>query len=108
MTERHCIQRVAGQVGITLDGTWAIPENRSDLRDVQASSRFQDWTLGWFLHPLVYGDYPPALRAKMSQARFPNVKDNTPPSILLSNADVNFIKGLPVCTCSGIGAFLCV
>ncbi|XP_022154059.1 beta-glucosidase 12-like [Momordica charantia] len=58
-----------GEIGITLVSAWFVPY--SDTRaDKEAASRVLDFSYGWFLHPLVYGDYPPVMRS--------HVKDRLP------------------------------
>ncbi|KAL0284686.1 UNVERIFIED_CONTAM: Beta-glucosidase 13 [Sesamum calycinum] len=49
------IQR--GEIGITLNTVWMVPYSSSEL-DVKAAQRALDFMYGWFLHPLVYGEYP--------------------------------------------------
>ncbi|XP_020553348.1 furcatin hydrolase-like isoform X2 [Sesamum indicum] len=49
------IQR--GEIGITLSTIWMVPYSSSEL-DVKAAQRALDFKYGWFIHPLVYGEYP--------------------------------------------------
>ncbi|CAN6167615.1 unnamed protein product [Urochloa humidicola] len=53
-----------GQIGITLLGWWHEPATNTS-RDAAAASRMNDFHLGWFMHPLVYGDYPPVMRIRV-------------------------------------------
>ncbi|KAJ6804197.1 beta-glucosidase 31-like isoform X1 [Iris pallida] len=46
-----------GKVGITLMGLWFEPLTNLP-GDVAAAKRTEEFILGWFLHPLVYGTYP--------------------------------------------------
>ncbi|XP_023516689.1 furcatin hydrolase-like [Cucurbita pepo subsp. pepo] len=46
-----------GEIGITLTSTWYVPYSDSE-EDNKARDRAYDFSLGWMLHPLVYGDYP--------------------------------------------------
>ncbi|KAM0906026.1 hypothetical protein ACQ4PT_017005 [Festuca glaucescens] len=50
-----------GRIGITLLAWWYEPATTKP-EDVAAAERMNDFTLGWFLHPLVYGDYPPVMK----------------------------------------------
>lgn len=51
-----------GFIGITLDSIWYEPLNNSSEEDNKASKRALDFRLGWFLDPLVFGDYPPSMK----------------------------------------------
>ncbi|XP_052193360.1 beta-glucosidase 12-like [Diospyros lotus] len=44
-----------GEIGLTLVVGGMYPVSNNDLL---ASKRVQDFFTGWFLHPIVYGDYP--------------------------------------------------
>ncbi|KAF8675595.1 hypothetical protein HU200_047667 [Digitaria exilis] len=50
-----------GQIGITLLAFWYEPATQK-LDDVEAATRMSDFTVGWFMHPLVYGHYPPVMK----------------------------------------------
>ncbi|XP_042480093.1 beta-glucosidase 24-like isoform X2 [Macadamia integrifolia] len=51
-----------GKIGITLVTNWMVPYSRSKS-DIAAAHRAIDFTLGWFMNPLTYGDYPDSMRA---------------------------------------------
>ncbi|XP_057800502.1 beta-glucosidase 12-like isoform X1 [Salvia miltiorrhiza] len=51
-----------GEIGITLVSEWFVPYSNSRL-DVEASQRALDFNYGWFIDPLVYGDYPKIMRS---------------------------------------------
>ncbi|XP_027167791.1 beta-glucosidase 12-like [Coffea eugenioides] len=53
--------RQKGQIGITLVAAWMVPFSNSPL-DQRAAIRALDFTFGWFMNPLVYGDYPASMR----------------------------------------------
>ncbi|XP_062111397.1 beta-glucosidase 40-like isoform X2 [Humulus lupulus] len=53
-----------GSIGISLDVTWYEPASNSTA-DVEATKRAQDFQLGWFLDPLIFGDYPKSMRERV-------------------------------------------
>ncbi|XP_023516390.1 cyanogenic beta-glucosidase-like [Cucurbita pepo subsp. pepo] len=50
-----------GVIGITLVTVWYTPNSNSEA-DKKAAIRALDFALGWYLHPITYGDYPPIMR----------------------------------------------
>uniref|UniRef100_A0A0A0M010 Beta-glucosidase n=1 Tax=Cucumis sativus TaxID=3659 RepID=A0A0A0M010_CUCSA len=63
-----------GQIGVTLNTDWYVP-NSNHEDDKKAASRALDFSLGWFLHPLVYGDYPDSMR-ELVKERLPKFTDD--------------------------------
>uniref|UniRef100_A0A8I6YAN8 4-hydroxy-7-methoxy-3-oxo-3,4-dihydro-2H-1,4-benzoxazin-2-yl glucosidebeta-D-glucosidase n=1 Tax=Hordeum vulgare subsp. vulgare TaxID=112509 RepID=A0A8I6YAN8_HORVV len=53
-----------GQIGITLLGWWHEPATNSS-EDAAAATRMNDFHIGWFMHPLVYGDYPAVMKSRV-------------------------------------------
>uniref|UniRef100_A0A1D1ZG17 Beta-glucosidase 24 n=1 Tax=Anthurium amnicola TaxID=1678845 RepID=A0A1D1ZG17_9ARAE len=51
-----------GEIGITLVTQWMTPYSDS-LKDRQARMRSLDFAYGWFIEPVVYGDYPFIMKA---------------------------------------------
>ncbi|KAI5678923.1 hypothetical protein M9H77_09873 [Catharanthus roseus] len=62
--KRKYKQKQKGTIGITLDTFWYISaSNSSD--DLAATQRAMDFNLGWFLEPLITGDYPNSMRSRV-------------------------------------------
>ncbi|PIA46230.1 hypothetical protein AQUCO_01500033v1 [Aquilegia coerulea] len=67
-------EKQKGQIGITLLAFWFEPMTNSP-QDVAASKRMLDFHIGWFLDPLVHGNYPAIMR-KIVGSRLPNFTKN--------------------------------
>ncbi|XP_059649063.1 beta-glucosidase 13-like isoform X2 [Cornus florida] len=46
-----------GQIGVTLSSKWYVPISQN-VANQKAALRALDFQLGWFLHPMTYGEYP--------------------------------------------------
>ncbi|GBG93475.1 hypothetical protein CBR_g71196, partial [Chara braunii] len=53
-----------GKIGITLDHSWCIPVSDT-AADKEAAERRQLFGLGWFLEPVMRGNYPEVMRKRM-------------------------------------------
>ncbi|XP_020553369.1 furcatin hydrolase-like isoform X2 [Sesamum indicum] len=58
-----------GEIGIALVTHWFVPYSSSKL-DVEAAQRALDFVYGWFIHPLVYGEYPEIMQS-LVRSRLP-------------------------------------
>jgi lactase-phlorizin hydrolase len=76
-----------------LDTDWQVPLNPENPRDLEASDRAIAFMFGWFLNPLMEGEYPKVMRDQvdrksreqgLSKSRLPEFSEN----------DKNFIKGV--------------
>ncbi|KAK1302794.1 Beta-glucosidase 44 [Acorus calamus] len=70
-----------GRIGIILDFTWYEPLTDS-VTDQQAAQRSRDFEIGWFLHPIVYGEYPKSMQELVGE-RLPK----------FSADEINMVKG---------------
>ncbi|KDP41124.1 hypothetical protein JCGZ_03615 [Jatropha curcas] len=54
-------EKQKGRIGILLDFVWYEPLTRSKA-DNYAAQRARDFHVGWFIHPIVYGEYPKTMQ----------------------------------------------
>ncbi|EEY61146.1 glycoside hydrolase, putative [Phytophthora infestans T30-4] len=52
------------RIGIVLVSNWYYPLDPNNERDVAAAKRAFDFDFGWFLNPIVNGDYPAVMRER--------------------------------------------
>ncbi|KAL1803224.1 hypothetical protein ACET3Z_031871 [Daucus carota] len=53
-----------GSVGLAFDSFWYEPATNS-TEDIQATQRAIEFHLGWFVDPLIFGDYPSSMRTRV-------------------------------------------
>ncbi|KAG6757995.1 hypothetical protein POTOM_038326 [Populus tomentosa] len=70
-----------GSLGISLDVIWFEPATNT-TNDTEAAQRAQDFQLGWFIEPLILGNYPITMRNRVGD-RLPNFTEK----------DVALVKG---------------
>ncbi|KAK4738314.1 hypothetical protein R3W88_002011 [Solanum pinnatisectum] len=75
-----------GQIGTIVVSHWFEPASNKP-EDIKASIRALDFMLGWFMHPLTYGDYPISMR-KLVGKRLPKF---TPKESMLVKDSCDFI-----------------
>ncbi|KAM7273829.1 hypothetical protein ACFE04_028493 [Oxalis oulophora] len=71
-----------GKIGITLVSPWYIPYS-SAKHDKNAASRALDFSYGWFMEPLTYGNYPRVMKSYVGK-RLPKFTEEE--SILLKRS----------------------
>ncbi|CAN1805086.1 Beta-glucosidase 24 [Linum perenne] len=52
----------SGVIGVAVNADWLIPYNASNALDHKAAQRAYDFNLGWFLDPMVRGEYPSSMK----------------------------------------------
>ncbi|RHY50323.1 hypothetical protein DYB34_014038, partial [Aphanomyces astaci] len=62
--QTHRSKHLTSKIGITLNSDMALPLDPTDDRDVEAAERKLQFSLGWFLNPIVHGDYPAVMKRR--------------------------------------------
>ncbi|XP_074278118.1 beta-glucosidase 40-like [Silene latifolia] len=70
-----------GSIGAAFDVIWYEPDTNT-TKNVEATQRAMDFQLGWFLDPIMFGDYPSSMKERVGN-RLPK----------FSQADSNLVKG---------------
>ncbi|KAH7424085.1 hypothetical protein KP509_12G089100 [Ceratopteris richardii] len=55
-----------GEIGMAIWFRWYEPL-RNSSEDVEAAQRATDFTVGWFLDPILYGDYPNSMKSILGE-----------------------------------------
>lgn len=53
-----------GSIGVSFNVIWFEPATNT-TEDIDAAQRAQDFQLGWFIEPLILGDYPRSMRSRV-------------------------------------------
>ncbi|EGE80863.1 beta-glucosidase [Blastomyces dermatitidis ATCC 18188] len=53
--------RDGGEIGITLNGDWALPWDSENPADVEAANRKLEFSISWFADPIYFGKYPDSM-----------------------------------------------
>ncbi|KAK4388698.1 Raucaffricine-O-beta-D-glucosidase [Sesamum angolense] len=64
-----------GYIGIALNALWCEPYRNDDAKDIEASKRAMDFVLGWFLEPVLTGQYPKRMRDSVPSENLAPISD---------------------------------
>lgn len=67
-------EKQGGYIGFNVYAGWFVPETATE-EDVLAAQRASDFVVGWFMNPLVYGDYPSIMK-KVAGNRLPSFTEH--------------------------------
>ncbi|CEG43839.1 hypothetical protein L915_09379 [Plasmopara halstedii] len=65
--ENESVVKLGARIGIVLNAAYGYPVDKSNAMDVAAAERKMQFDLGWFLMPLVTGDYPKVMRERVKE-----------------------------------------
>nr|XP_026692500.1 uncharacterized protein LOC104266271 isoform X3 [Ciona intestinalis] len=55
-----------GKVSISMDSAWGESFDGNKQTDLDASHRYMQWSIGWFMSPLMFGDYPDVMKQRIA------------------------------------------
>ncbi|KAK9886202.1 hypothetical protein WA026_015721 [Henosepilachna vigintioctopunctata] len=89
--ERQFKPKQKGEISLTVQSFWCEPETDSQ-EDKEASERFLEFNIGWFLHPIYKGNYPPSVIDKINELnqRSENAESMIP---FFTSDEIDIIKG---------------
>ncbi|KAL3522200.1 hypothetical protein ACH5RR_015034 [Cinchona calisaya] len=76
-----------GKIGITLVTGWFEPYDCDSQKDRDAAKRALDFSLGWFMHPLIYGEYPKSMCRNVKEGHLPVADLEADKSIIKDSCD---------------------
>ncbi|CAL0331270.1 unnamed protein product [Lupinus luteus] len=62
-----------GSIGTILSAPWLLPATNTE-KDIVATQRAKDFMIGWFLDPLIFGDYPCSMKSRVG-SRLPKFSE---------------------------------
>ncbi|KAL8142293.1 hypothetical protein V2J09_015325 [Rumex salicifolius] len=75
-----------GSIGASFDVMWYEPATNT-TEDIDATQRAQDFQLGWFIEPLIFGDYPSSMKTRVGD-RLPRF---TPSESAMLKGSLDFV-----------------